>query len=167
MSTRRALAFLAITAAVVAATIGTAGASPAHGPRIGPNQVFVGRVNGSTGQQQPAVIKVACPGPAQGQTTHPLPHQTLEVSPPASTAATVGHTGPDATHIDAFLGIPPSGTVTGDLATFTHYGHAKRLPTSITVPCSGSGYITFIPFPRVPGETVAFVVPVTYANIAA
>ena len=163
MSTRRILAVVAVIGAALALTLGTAAAT---GPRIGPNQSFVGLVNGSTGQQQPAVIKVACPGPAQGQTTHPLPHQSLEVNLPTSTATTVGHTGPDARYISAFLGVPPSGTATAGLATFHHYGNKKPIPTSITVPCSGRGYITFIPFPRVPGETVSFVVPITYANIA-
>lgn len=163
MSTRRVLAFIAIVGAAFAGTLGTAGAA---GPRIGPHQEFVGLVNGSTGQHDPAVIKVACPGPGQGQTTHPLPHQSLEVSLPAAVGGTVGNTGPDATHISAYFGIPPSGAASGGLATFKHYGHKKPIPTSLTVPCSGSGYITFIPFPRVPGETVPFVVPVEYANIA-
>jgi hypothetical protein len=165
MSIRRVLAVVAVIGMTVAVGVGSAAAS---GPRIAPNQEFVGLVNGSTGQHAPAQIKVACPGPAQGQTTHPLPHQSLEVSLPASTGGTVGHTGPRARRISTFLGIPPSGTATGGgLPTFTHYGNKKPIPTSLTVPCSGSGYITFIPFPRVPGKTVAFVVPVDYVNVAA
>jgi hypothetical protein len=163
MSTRRAAVFAVVVAATIGMSVGAAGA--AH-PRIRPNQEFVGLVNGSTGQQSPAVIKVACPGPEQGKTTHPLPHQTLAVSLPASTGGTVGNTGPDATHINAYFGIPPSGAASGGLATFKHYGHKKPIPTSITVPCSGKAYITFLPFPRVPGQTVGFVVPVEFANIA-
>ncbi len=163
MSIRRVLVALATVAIAAGVGLGPAGAS---GPRIGPHQEFVGLVNGSTGQQQPATIAVACPGPGQGQTTHPLPHQSLEVSLPAAAGGTVGNTGPRAHHIEAYLGIPPSGTPSGGLATFRHYGHQRPIPTSITVPCSGKGYITFIPFPRVPGRTVPFVVPVEYANIA-
>jgi hypothetical protein len=164
MTGRRVLAFVAVVGTAFA---GMLGAAAATGPRIGPNQQFVGLVNGSTGQHDPAVITVACPGPVRaGETTHPLAHQTLEVRLSASADGTVGNTGPKARRISAYLGIPPSGTATGGLATFRYYGHKKPIPTSISVPCSGSGSITFIPFPRVPGETVAFVVPVEYANIA-
>lgn len=163
MSIRRAVVF----AAVVATTIGTGvGVASATHPRIRPNEEFVGLVNGSTGGHQPAVVKVACPSPDPNQRTHPLPHQTLAVSIPAASGGTVGNTGPDATHITAVFGIPPSSTATGGLATFKHFGHAKPIPTSISVPCSGTGYITFLPFPRVPGETVPFVVPIEFANIA-
>src|SRR3954469_11094229 len=104
MPTRRALAVLAIIGVAVGTSLAAAGAS---GPRVRPNQDFVGLVNGSTGQQTPAEITVACPGPAHGQTTHPLAHQTLEVSLPAAAGQTVGHTGPRARYISAFLGIPP------------------------------------------------------------
>jgi hypothetical protein len=164
MSPRRVVAFASVVAVTIGMSVGAAGA--AH-PRIRPNQEFVGLVNGSTGQRAPAAIKVACPGPAQGQRTHPLPHQTLAVSLPPSTGGTVGNTGPDATHINAYFGVPPSSTASGGLATFRRYGRTKPIPTSITVPCSGKGYITFLPFPRVPGETVGFVVPIEFANIAA
>jgi hypothetical protein len=167
--TRRLSALAVLVAATIGLGITTAGAAPAgHAhPRVGPNQAFVGLVNGSTGQPTHAVIRVACPGPASGTTTHPLPDQTLAVSLPAAVAPTVGRTGPDAKHISAFMGIPPAAASSTDgIATFTHYGRTKPIPTTLNVPCSGSGYITFIPFPRVPGETQAFVVPVDYDNIA-
>jgi hypothetical protein len=158
---------IVVLAVVVVVAIGTgAGAAGAAHPRIRPNQEFVGLVNGSTGQREPAVITVACPGPQHGRRTHPLPHQTLAVSLPASTGGTVGNTGPEATHITAYFGVPPSSTASGGLATFRRYGREKPIPTSISVPCSGQGFITFLPFPRVPGETVGFVVPVEFADIA-
>ena len=172
MSVRRTLVTgMLVLTALGLNIVGISAASAASGPKIGPNQEFVGLVNGSTGLNQHAVIKVACPGPAQGQTTHPLEGQTLSVSLPASTGGTVGDTGPRGRHITVFQGIPPESATTASAAakglpTFTHYG-TKKLPTSITVPCSGTGYFTFMPFPRDPGASRAFVVAVDFANIAA
>jgi hypothetical protein len=164
MAARRATILALVVATAIGTGVGAAGAADAAGggrhPRIGPNQEFVGLVNGSTGQKSPAEIRVACPGPSRGQTAHPLPHQSLAVRLPAATTGTVGRTGPAARRISAFLVIPPSAAATGGLATFRHYGRRKAIPTSITVPCSGSGYVTFVPFPRAPGESVPFVVPV-------
>jgi hypothetical protein len=77
-----------------------------------------------------------------------------------------GYTGAFANRITAYLGIPPTASGTGGIATFYYYGTPKPIPTTLTVPCSGSGYITFIPFPRDPGVSRGFVVPVDYVNIA-
>jgi hypothetical protein len=155
-----------VVATTTGASVTAAAAAPRRSGRVGPNQVFVGMVNGSTGAQAPAQIRVACPGPVRpGETTHPLQHQTLEVSPPASTAQQVGTTGPDGNEITAYLGIPPTAA-SGGLATFTRYGRAKPIPTSVNVPCEGTGFVTFVPFPRDPGGARAFVVPVEYVNIA-
>jgi len=161
----RALAFLTIGAVVLSTTAASASTAAGHA-RIGPNQIFVGRVNGSSGLDGHAQIRVACPGPGTGGTTHPLPHQPLEVDPPAAVAGVHGDTGRYATAVDAYLGIPPTTGAAGGIATFKHYGRAKSIPTTLTVPCSGSGYITFMPVPRDPGTSRAFVVPVDYVNIA-
>jgi hypothetical protein len=155
----------------VAATIGlgapTAATAAGH-PRIGPHQQFIGLVNGSSGVHAHAQVRVACPGPVQdGRTTHPLPHQTLEVTLPPAAGVPVGDTGPRGTHINVYLGIPPSAAGAGGVATFVHYGRSQPIPATLTVPCSGSGYFTFMPFPRDPGKSKAFVVPFDYANIAA
>jgi hypothetical protein len=162
-----ATAALAVTLLMVA---GAGAASASRPGKIGPNQAFVGLVNGKTGAGSHAQVRVACAGPIRpGETTHPLPNQPLEVMRPSAAAANFANTGAHGTHITAFLGIPPSaGTPpsSGALPTFWHYGVEKPIPTTIEVPCSGSGYITFIPFPRDPGSSKAFVVPVDFVNIA-
>jgi len=164
---------LVAAGAAVAATllmVASAGAATTLPGKIGPNQAFVGLVNGKTGVGTHAQIRVACPGPVHnGETTHPLPHQPLEVTRPSAVAANFGNTGAHGTHISAFMGIPPSGATpptTGALPTFWRYGVKKPIPTTINVPCSGTGYITFIPFPRDPGSSKAFVVPVDFVNVA-
>lgn len=167
MSTRRTLIFGVTLAAAAGLNLGSASGAGAKGPRVGPNQQFVGLVNGSTGRQEHAQIRVACPGPGEGQTTHPLEGQTLSVSPPPSAGGTVGDTGPRGRRINVYMGIPPTASSAGGVASFTHYGKKKPIPTTLDVPCSGSGYMTFMAFPRDPGASRAFVVPVDYVNIAA
>ncbi len=160
---------LVLTAAAVAATtlvVASAGATISAPGRIGPNQAFIGLVNGKSGAFGHARIRVACPGPVSaGETTHPLAHQPLEVTRPASIATTTGNTGAHGTSITAFMGIPPTAATSG-LATFKFYGVKKPIPTTINVPCSGSGFVTFVPFPRAPGTAKSFVVPVDFVNIA-
>jgi hypothetical protein len=169
MPARRVHVMSVLTVGAVAlwASAATAVGTPPDSGRIGPRQVFVGLVNGSTGATAPAQIRVACAGPVEpGETTHPLAHQPLEVEPPSAVDANVGRTGRFATHISAFVGIPPAATDASGIATFRYYGVRKPIPTTLNVPCSGSGYITFMPLPRDPGRSRAFVVPVEYVNIA-
>ena len=156
-------------AAATVLVVGTAGAGAAilPGGKIGPHQVFIGLVNHNSGISSHAQIRVACPGPIRpGETTHPLANQPLVVTRPAVIGAKFGNTGAFGTHITAYLGIPPAAGGAGGLATFTYYNTPKPIPTTLNVPCSGSGYITFMPFPRDPGTSRAFVVPVDYVNIA-
>ena len=156
-------------AAVSVIIVGSANAGAAVTPlqKIGPHQAFIGLVNGRSGIGQHAQIRVACPGPIRpGETTHPLGHQPLEVTRPPAIAGKFGNTGAHGTHINAYLGIPPAATDAGGIASFAYYGVAKPIPTTLTVPCSGSGFITFIPFPRDPGTSKSFVVPVDFVNIA-
>jgi hypothetical protein len=149
------------------ATAAMAASTPPNPGRVGPNQAFIGLVNGKSGRVGHAQIRVACPGPIKpGETTHPLAHQPLEVVRPEAINTTTGFTGPNATQISAFVGIPPAASEGAGIATFVRYGVTKPIPTTLTVPCSGSGFITFIPFPRDPGVSRAFVVPVDYVNIA-
>ena len=167
---RRALV-LAVTvvgASVLVTGAGTAGALTPPPGKIGPHQYFIGLVNGNSGIGHHAQVRVACPGPIRpGETTHPLAHQPLEVVRPAAILTKDGYTGADGTQINAYLGIPPTATGSGGIATFRYYGVSKPIPTTLNVPCSGSGFITFVPFPRDPGVSRAFVVPVDFVNIAA
>ena len=161
----RTVTFIAATVLVVGTA--AAGAAIQPGGKIGPHQAFVGTVNHNNGLKTHAQIRVACPGPIRpGERTHPLGHQPLAVSRVAAVAAKFGNTGAHGTHINAYLGIPPSATDAGGIASFTHYDAPKPIPTTLSVPCSGSGYITFISFPRDPGTSRSFVVPVDYVNIA-
>jgi hypothetical protein len=141
----RSLVPLAVASlAVLAAPAASAAARPAAPAiSVGPDQYFVGLVFGQTRQ---SVIDVACAGPAS--TGHPVPGQSVEVGlvlPPVS--VTVGFTG-SAHSIQANLiwpTAPPPGTVVTHIATFTSYSVKAPIPTTITVPCGGSGVMSFMP----------------------
>lgn len=136
---------IALSSAVSLAIAGTiAAAGPVQAAQVGPHQYFTGQVFGATTQ---SVIEVACAGPAS--TGHPVSGQTVEVAeilPPVNTQ--VGYTGDQAVEIDAAL-IYSSGSVLVKvpIATFTQYFVKLPIPTSITVPCAGSGVMSFSPYP--------------------
>jgi hypothetical protein len=101
----------------------------------------------------PALLELSrplgCPRPVILPTGHPVAGQSVEVQellPPA--AMTVGDTGNFGTTINADL-IFSRGTVTvvTPIATFTSYGVQMPIPTSITLPCFGSGVMSFAPSP--------------------
>jgi hypothetical protein len=132
----------------LAAVVILAPASLAQAVSVGPHQYFNGEVLGATSQ---SVIDVVCP--ATAASGHPAPGQTVKVTllvPPLSTTA--GYTGDDAVEIDTSL-IYTVGTLSVDLpiATFTQYSVTAPIPTSITLPCSGSGTMSFAPYPDVSG----------------
>jgi hypothetical protein len=80
--------------------------------------------------------------------------------PPASTAD-VGFTGSAGKKITATLAPTPATTI---LASFTSYFVPKKIPTGITVPCSGAGSVVFTPSP---GSTTAkpATLTVTFLNV--
>jgi hypothetical protein len=136
--------------------------------KIGPHQHFAGSVNGSFGAPVPAVIKVVCPGPARlGQSGHPLSGQTVEVSMAISMFSNSGFTGKNASSIAVFFGPPPPSMTGPGQVTFTRYGVPKAIPTSLNLPCSGSGVVTFVPFPESPPTSRSEGVAVDYENVAA
>lgn len=153
--TLSALAALATVAAVVPAAAASAGT-------IGPKQYFTGLVGGkSTG----ATIGVLCAGAAA--VGHPLPDQTVavkQVFPPVT--STIGYTGLTADSIQAWLSWPTPTPVPDPVlvATFTSYNTAA-IPVDITVPCGGTGTMSFIPNPDDGGR--ASTVQVTFLNIGA
>ncbi|KAA9379929.1 hypothetical protein F5972_09905 [Microbispora cellulosiformans] len=131
-------------AALVAATALPASAEVIDPAPIAPNQYFYGYVNGQTGH---ATIKMACFGPVYpGQTGHPLAGQSVEVRPLAisSSAASAGYTGGGGTTITVDLGDP--STVSRALA-LRYYGVKAEIPVTATLPCYGSGKVTFTPMP--------------------
>jgi hypothetical protein len=160
---RRTLLSATLAISAAALLLPGTGAAVTHS-KIGPHQYFAGSVNGSLGVPQPAVIKVVCPGPV-GTTGHPLAGQTLEVGPSPAAVADVGYTGTDATEISAFFGAPPPSAGPGAVV-FKRYGVAKAIPTSLELPCGGTGQVTFVPFPEGPPVSRAATVPVVYANVA-
>jgi hypothetical protein len=122
---------------------------------IGPNEYFSGFINNHPPGK--AVITVICPGPVN--TGHPASGQKIEVktAQPTSTFDT-GFTGSAGTKITAALA--PSATTT-ILASFTSYFVPKNIPTSITVPCSGTGKVVFRPSPTSKTAKSA-ILPVTF-----
>lgn len=151
---RRATFAIALSLTGLTATAIPAGA--AH--RIGPDQYFAGVINGTDGNTvNPIPIQMGCFGPiTPGETGHPLAGQTLAVHqmfPPAP-ASGLGQTGNDSL-IDVFFGAVPPGAVKASNAQsktvqFTHYDKTKKLPTSLTLPCSGTGTVYFVPVPVTP-----------------
>jgi len=163
---------LAMASAGLAATVVmVAGASAAVPPqgKVGPNQVFGGLVNGQSGVAAPAQIQMACFGPIRpGQTGHPLAGQTVEVFRPEAIVGDFGFTGANASSIVAFFGPPPPTPVaappsTGTV-TFKRYGIAKKIPTSLVLPCAGTGTVYFVPFPMDPPTSRAATVRVSYVG---
>jgi hypothetical protein len=133
-----------------------AGSAAASTP-IGPDQHFVGLVNG---KHAGAVIYVVCPGPADGDRTGPIAGgQTVAVRR-VSTGG--GDTGQGAQVI--YARITPTTIV-----SLSAYRHPQRIPTSGSVPCKGTGSVVFstCPLPQPCGAGARIdTVPVTYLDIA-
>jgi hypothetical protein len=137
--------------------------SPGHGAsvKVAPRQDFRAFVNAKNGK---AVIRVLCPGVAA--TGHPLSHQTVRVTRIIDPITpNDGLTGSAGTSIGAWLTWPTrvAPAPPAYIATFTRY-RTLRIPTSIAVPCSGSGEMLFLPTPG--SSTVkAGAVSVTFVNL--
>jgi hypothetical protein len=158
---RIALLLMAMIFGLMAMTAG-----PAVGQtRIGPNQHFVGLVNGS--HDNPIVYTV-CPGPAMpGQMGTVLSGQTLSV---AKVKYGQGFTGPLSSIFGWFVPAPVVPVTNGPPEVkFTTYGTPRPIPASVRVPCDGPGQAEFssCPFlaPCVFGWRPDFV-DVTFVNIA-
>ena len=135
----------ALSLAIAGTIAGTiAAASPVQAAQVGPHQYFTGQVFGTTTQ---SVIEVACAGVAT--TGHPVSGQTVEVAeilPPVNNQ--VGYTGDQAVEIDTALIYSNGPTLVKiPIATFTQYFLKLPIPTSITVPCGGTGVMSFSPYP--------------------
>lgn len=159
-----------LSAAASLAIAGVAWLAPgasASGAPIGPQQFFSATVNGSTGETHRAVVAMACYGAIHpGETGHPITGQHVAVTRvltgSAGTAA-LGYTGNRATSIGVFFGAPPPRAAsTASHVTFSRYG-TKGIPTSLVLPCSGTGQATFVPLPLDPSEH-SIAVPVSFVG---
>lgn len=153
-----------VAGAAIAAAVWVAPVASASGAHVGPRQYFTATVNGMTGETAPVVIKMVCAGPSA--TGHPLAGQTVavhEIFAPSGGTTALGYTGRRATSIGVFFGPPPAISSTTAYINITRYG-SKAIPTTLTLPCSGSGQATFVPLPLNPSEH-SIAVPVTFGNI--
>jgi hypothetical protein len=162
LSLRRSSGMLGLAAVAVIAVGLQAG--PAQAGSVGPKQYFTGVINGKDGNTTiPIKIKMACTGTLQ--TGHPRAGQTLAVHqlfPPASSS--LGYTGKDSM-IGVFFAAPPPGAGQANAMTrmFTRYDRPQPLPTSLTLPCAGTGTVWFSPIPVVPPSRAA-AVPVRFVS---
>ncbi|WP_328911720.1 MULTISPECIES: hypothetical protein [unclassified Streptomyces] len=153
------------TAAALVVSAGVAGVSSAAAAvvdpaPIGPQQWFFGQVNGVT---TGAVIQVGCFGPiTPGETGHPVGGQTVDVLPGAVSSSTtpLGYTG-DAHQVAVDFGVP---TVASKSSVLSTYAVRAPIPTSIELPCYGTGTVVFTPVPA-NADARPSVVPVTYVSI--
>jgi hypothetical protein len=142
---------LAVLAVATATVCAAPAAAFALGP-IGPNQYFTGSLLDVTSTGVPSsttTLLVACS--SAGTTGRPLPGQAVEVTlvvPP--TSSVVGYTGSSADSIEASLvwsSAEPPVVVDEPVGTLTAYSAPLAVPTDLTVPCSGSGVLSFAPQP--------------------
>jgi len=139
--------FIALAAAAVTAvTAAPASAAIIDPAPIGPDQYFSGLVNGQVAH---ATIRMACFGPIRpGETGHPFAGQTVEALPaPVSTTSDIGFTGSAAHAIDVHF---PTPTVANVPVTLRDYAVTAPIPVSFSLPCFGSGQVTFVPQPTRP-----------------
>jgi hypothetical protein len=142
------------TAALVATGTSAHAALPVPTP-VGPGQEFVGLVNGLIGTSN---VVVTC---TDGQFGHPSPGQTLAVRQVfALTGQGVGFTGNSAASIEVGPGDPRTLPV-----QLRVYNQAEALPTTLTLPCSGTGLFIFTPAPGSP-TAVSPAVKVTFVGAA-
>jgi hypothetical protein len=129
-----ALATAALAVACIAPLATAAAAGGLSG--IGPNQAFIGLVNG---KHDHATIEVICPGPTN--TGHPAPGQTLAVH--GGVDDLPGFTGSRAHQIVATL-----PTAAGALSVaFSRYDTPAPIPMSVVLPCGGTSKVVFSPVP--------------------
>lgn len=162
MRIRNRLAVLGVTTTLALGVSAAAGHAVTDPLPIGPDIAFAGVVNGVEAN---AVIQVVCPGPVTaGETGHPVSGQHLEVVAEAVSSTDYGYTGSAADSIDAYIATP-TGANPGPIVVFKAFYVQEAIPTSIELPCSGTGSVTFVPEPTSPTARSA-VVSVTFENIA-
>ncbi|MBR7835682.1 hypothetical protein KDL01_20570 [Actinospica durhamensis] len=146
---------------VLTGSTALAAVSPAQDPvAVGPGQYFTATINGTSADP---VIKVVCLGPiVAGETGHPLADQYLEVQLAPTSSTVVGYTGSAADSIDVLFASASSTSV----LTLTAYYVPVEIPTTLELPCGGTGTVTFAPAPTSPTAR-NLTLAVSYGNVAA
>jgi hypothetical protein len=149
---------------VVALALAGLNAPPANaGAQIRPHQHFIGLVNGT---KRDSVVFTVCPDRISPGETGPVAGgQKMAVERRAGGA---GYTGPFAQIYSWF--VPTATSSQPTMLEFTRYGVAQTIPTSIRVPCSGTGQVEFSSCPYLApcaAGWVADYVKVRFENIAA
>jgi len=141
------LAFIVLAPLRFVAGVASATTIPPQGA-VGPHQYFHALVNGKNNQKNPVTIKMACFGAVRpGETGHPMAGQTVEVVRPVAILSTDGYTGTNATRIVASFGPQPTANPAATTVTLTRYTASKPIPTTLILPCAGTGRVTFTPAP--------------------
>lgn len=163
LNAKRTMSVAVLSFAVVAGAALPAGAAT----RVAPKQYFTGVINGIDGNTaNPITIRMACAGPESSG--HPVAGQTLAVHQlfPPTPDGSLGYTGNDA-KIGVFFKAPPPARsrarTSGSSRTFVRYDKTKSLPTSLTLPCDGTGTVWFVPIAVVPPSRSASV-PVQFVS---
>jgi hypothetical protein len=144
---------------VVSVVLDPGAGAQATSAAVAPHQTFFGVVNGSA--TAPKIV-VACPAAVRPhELGHPMSGQTIGVRSPAPSTTPTGSTGARGTSIVAQFATP-SATAASSVV-FTRYG-SKPLPTTLLLPCLGSGTVVFSPAPtsasaRSETMTVSYVTP--------
>jgi hypothetical protein len=132
-------------------------------PPIGPNQHFAGRVNGTSTS---AVVDTVCAGPISAGRTGPVAGgQTLSV---VRVRRGHGYTGLFA-QVYAWFVPQNAPTTAPTQVKFTSYNTPQAIPTSVTVPCDGTGQVEFSSCPYLAPCAygwVPYYVTVRFVNIA-
>jgi opacity protein-like surface antigen len=146
----------AVTAIALAGLANAAGAAAAVTP-IGPNQIFLGQVNGSSTKVN---FDVVCPGPAN--MGHPADDTVgvIKLQDPIPGFGRTGNASAIAAKLEYTVG---TLAVLEPVAKFTTYT-TKPVPSSVVTPCSGTGKMIFAPVKGGSGAKSASV-PVTFVNI--
>jgi hypothetical protein len=155
-------------ASVSALAISGALAAPAlaQGNPIGPKQWFYGEFFGPSTNAAQDDIVVACAGAAN--TGHPVAGQYVaahQIFPPVTTTA--GYTGNYGTEIDVYATWPSNIGPVITIGELLYYDTKVEIPTSISVPCSGSGELIFAPTPDPDGSGRSSVLDINFVSIGA
>ena len=149
---KRLVAAVALAGGLAAATSSWAWA---NGAPIGPNQHFLGLVNG---HHDNVTVRVLCPGPSR--TGHVISGQTLSVT---RVAGGGGFTGSSGDAVFARFATNPAN----EGLVFRTYDTPQDIPNSWIVPCSGTGRVVYRPVSVLSSGTSAKpdVVTVNFLNL--